>query len=279
MSTEPDAGRNVRYSQCFDNYGHFAGSKMAPGSLRRLQMLASPFSKFVLIGKETRAMAKAAHHPSTRLPDQDVVDAGCYIDFEGFAPNENAASPAPVLIGIYNREQSGDFVQVVFTKKYRWAAQDSGVSHEVVYDPDRKGFLATLMSSTRTGKPFVAYSEHELKVLSKILKRRQQTIVPRYKNVRSIAQRWLRERPESYEQLETHDLNSVADAMGITPPVQFPTGGMTARLRMVREHSNTKAGWKKAPKAVRKAWRELLLYNQSDVMTMHKMMQHMCEHQ
>ena len=221
-------------------------------------------------------MAKAAHHPSTRLPDQEIVDAGCYIDFEGFAPNEHAASPPPVLIGIYNREQSGNFVQAVFTKEYRWAAQDAGVAHEVAYVPDRKAFLATLMSSTRTGKPFVAYSEHELKVLSKILKRRQPTIVPRYKNVRSIAKRWMRERSESYEQPETHDLNSVAAALGITPALQFPKGGMTARLRLVREHSGTNKRWKEAPKDARKAWEELLLYNKSDVMTMHKIMQHMC---
>jgi|TARA_B100001964_G_scaffold231115_1_gene285384 hypothetical protein len=221
-------------------------------------------------------MPEAAQHPASRLPDQDMVDAGCYIDFEGFAPNEYAASPPPVLIGIYNREQSGDFVQVVFTKRYRWAAQYSEVSHEVVYEPDRKGFLATLMSSTRRGKPFFAYSEHELKVLSKILESRQQTLVPRYKNVRSIAKRWLRQRSESYEKPETNDLNSVAAAMGITPPVQFPTGGMTARLRMVSEHSPTRAGWEGAPKAVRQAWKELLLYNQSDVMTIHQIMQHMC---
>ena len=175
--------------------------------------------------------------------------------------------------------QSEEFVQVVFNKQYRWAVQDSGVSHEVVYEPDRKGFLTTLMSSTRTARPFFAYSEHDLEVLSKILKRRRQTIVPRYKNVRSIAKRWLSERSESNQQPAKNDLNAVVEAMGITPPVQFATGGMTARLRMVREHSNTKSGWKKAPKAVRKAWRELLLYNQSDVMTMHKIMQHMCMQQ
>lgn len=224
-------------------------------------------------------MAKAAHHPPTGLPERAFIDAGCYIDFEGFAPNEHAASPPPVLIGIYNRKQSGNFMQVVFTNEYRWAAEAPGVAHAVAYEPDRKGFLATLMSSTRTRRPFFAYSEHELKVLSKILKRNQTTIVPRYKNVRSIAKRWLNERSAIYEQLETHDLNSVAAAMGITPALQFPKGGMTARLRMVRDHSGTKGGWKEAPKQVRNAWKEVLLYNQSDVMTMHKIMQHMCEHE
>ncbi len=222
-------------------------------------------------------MAKAAHHPPTSLPERSVIDAGCYIDFEGFAPNEHAASPPPILIGIYNREENGNFVQVVFNTDYRWAAEAPGVCQAVVYEPDRKGFLATLMSSTRTRRPFFAYSEHELTVLSKILNRRRTDIVPRYKNVRSIAKRWLNERSAIYEQPETHDFNSVAAALGITPSLQLPKGGMTARLRMVREHSGTKAGWKKAPNATREAWKELLLYNQSDVMTMHKIMQHMCD--
>lgn len=224
-------------------------------------------------------MAKAAHHPPTRLPERAVIDAGCYIDFEGFAPNEHSASPPPVLIGIYNREQGGDFVQVVFNEQYRRAAEDAGVSHEVVYERDREDFLSTLMSSTRRNRPFFAYSEHELTVLSKILNRRPTDIVRRYKNVRSIAKRWLNERTTIYEQPKTHDFNSVAAALGITPPLQFPKGGMTARLRMVREHSGTKSGWKKAPRATRKAWKELLLYNRSDVMTMHEIMQHMCEHE
>ena len=224
-------------------------------------------------------MAKASHHPPTRLPEQSVIDAGCYIDFEGFAPNEHSASPPPVLIGIYNREQGGDFVQVVFNEQYRRAAEDAGVSHEVVYERDREDFLSTLMSSTRRNRPFFAYSEHELTVLSKILNRRPTAIVPRYKNVRSIARRWLNERTAIYEQPETHDFNSVAAALGITPSLQLPNGGMTARLRMVREHSGTKRGWKAAPKATRKAWKELLLYNRSDVMTLHEIMQHMCEHE
>ena len=184
----------------------------------------------------------------------------------------------PILIGIDNREESGNFVQVVFNEDYRWAAEDAGVSHEVVYERDREDFLSTLMSSTRRNRPFFAYSEHELTVLSKILNRRPTAIVPRYKNVRSIARRWLNERSATYEQPETHDFNSVAAALGITPSFQLPKGGMTARLRIVREHSGTKSGWKAAPKAARKAWKELLLYNQSDVMTMHKIMQHMCEH-
>jgi len=169
-------------------------------------------------------------------------------------------------------------MQVVFTNEYRWAAEAPGVAHAVAYEPDRKGFLATLMSSTRTRRPFFAYSEHELKVLSKILKRSQPTIVPRYKNVRSIAKRWLNERSAIHGQLENHDLNSVAAAMDITPPLQFPKGGMTARLRMVRKHSSTKKGWNNAPTAVHTAWKELLFYNESDVMTMYKIMQLMCEH-
>ncbi len=228
---------------------------------------------------ERPEMAKATQHPPTSLPHQETVDAGCYIDFEGFAPNKKSTSPPPVLMGIYNREENGNFVQVVFNKDYRWAAQDSGVPHEVIYKPDRKAFLATLMSSTRTKRPFFAYSEHELTVLSKILNRRPTDIVPRYKNVRSIAKRWLNERSAIYEQPETHDFNSVAAALGITPSLQLPKGGMTARLRMVREYSGTKAGWKNAPNATREAWKELLLYNQSDVMTMHKIMQHMCDHE
>ena len=194
-------------------------------------------------------------------------------------PNVSICKAKPILIGIDNREESGNFVQVVFNEDYRWAAEDAGVSHEVVYERDRKQFLATLMSSTRRNRPFFAYSEHELTVLSKILKRRPTDIVRRYKNVRSIAKRWLNERTAIYEQPKTHDFNSVADALGITPPLQFPKGGMTARLRMVREHSGTKSGWKKAPRATRKAWKELLLYNRSDVMTMHEIMQHMCEHE
>ncbi len=223
-------------------------------------------------------MAKAAHHPPTSLPERSVIDAGCYIDFEGFAPNEHAASPPPILIGIYNREENGNFVQVVFNKEYRWAAEEAGVPHEVVYEPDRKAFLTRLMRSTRTTRPFFAYSEHELRVLSKTLNRRQQSIVRRYKNVRSIGRRWLGKHSDNYERPKTHDLNSVAAAMGFTPPLQFPKGGMTARLRMVREHSSTKKGWNDAPKAVHKAWKELLFYNESDVMTMYKIMRLMCEH-
>ena len=225
-------------------------------------------------------MPKPERHPPSKLPSQNVISSGCYVDFEGFAPRKDekgrsGAKRPPTLIGIWNMEQKKEFVQVVFNAKYRWAALTSDVQHEVLYKPDRKVFLTALLGSSRKRKPIFAFSEHELNVISETIGREPQTIISRYKNVRSIAKRWLRERSSDYSQPDTHDLISVAKAVGLNPPVQFRKGEMTERLRLVGEYSSTKSGWQRAPKRIREAWRELLRYNQSDVMTMHELMQYM----
>ena len=216
----------------------------------------------------------AVLHPPNKLPAASRVAAGCYIDFEGFAANEHSASPPPVLVGLYRKNEEGtfQFQQVVFTKEYRWAAEAAGVEHEVLYCPDRLGFMKDLCDSLRGSKPLFAYSEYELRVIERQVGHR---ITKRYRNVRSIARRWLNQPDRGYPKPADNSLRSVAQVMGIPLEKKLERGGVTARLRAVREYSASRIRWESAPQKVKRQWREILMHNHWDVLATYQVMVHM----
>ena len=208
------------------------------------------------------------------MPSCEQVNDGCYIDFEGFGPNEHGGSPPPALIGIYNRDGGGKFEQVVFTRAYRWAAEDpgEGYEHEVRYDNGREAYLKKLVKSIRKNKPLFAFSEYEMNVINRIL---GYNITQRYKNVRKIAACWLDNQGDGFPSPESNKFEDLSAAIGVSLDYTFEKGGLTDRLREVRVYSNTARNWKAAPEAVREKWREVLRYNRSDVMGIHAMMKKM----
>jgi hypothetical protein len=209
--------------------------------------------------------------PSSELPSRRQILNGFYIDFEGFARSEHRASPPPVLIGVY---RDGHFRQVVFTRAYRWAAEDPGVEHDVSFCENRDAFLKELVGSVRIKRPLFAFSEHELRVIKGHL---GYGITKRYRNVRSIAKRWLNQRVDRYPSPEAFALRDIVRSMGITLECRLPEGGVTSRLRAVREHGSSKRRWAAAPERVRRKWRQVLTHNRSDVLGIRDMMLRMRE--
>ena len=202
-----------------------------------------------------------AKSKSKRLPTIQKIDAGCYIDFEGFAPNEHAASPPPVLVGIF---RDGLFKQVVFTQAYRWAAKDPGVEHLVEYCGDRGSFLKELADSTSGSKPLFAFSEHERTVIKKEI---VHDIEKRFSDVRAIAKRFFNKYPDAFKEpqaINEHSLKNVAAKVGLSLAQKLEKGGMTCRLREVREYSKSAKKWAAAPDSVRRSWREVLEHNRVD---------------
>lgn len=198
------------------------------------------------------------------LPNQERILAGCYIDFEGFAPNEHRATPPPVLIGIY---REGEFKQVVFTKAYRWAASDSEFDN-VQYESDRKQYLKELADSTSRGKPLFAYSEHEKNVIEHQIGHQ---ITMRYRNVRKIAKRYFNRYPDHFPEARSitkNSLSSVAQVLGLKLKHKLPLGGVTKRLKNVSEFSQSQKKWAAAPEGIKQEWREVLLHNREDAMCM-----------
>jgi hypothetical protein len=199
---------------------------------------------------------------SNKLPAKSKILAGCYIDFEGFAGNEYQMSPPPVLIGIY---RDGEFKQVVFTEKYRWAAKQAGVDHEVSFHADRTTLLKELAASVSASKPLFGYTEHELAVIEKLLGHK---ITKRYRNARAIASRWFNKHGDLYQKPKTFALVDVAMSLGVTLDAKLPKGGVTSRLRSVGNYSSSKRKWESAPPSVRREWQEVLEHNRFDVMSM-----------
>jgi hypothetical protein len=200
----------------------------------------------------------------------EIVRNGCYIDFEGFAGHKNRRLRPPILLGIYNRDGNQHFRQVVFNKDFRWAAEAPGDEQSIDFCNDRDAFLKHLMKkSIRKKKPLFAFTEHELKVINKHL---QQNIVRRFRNVRSITQRWFNSRGDGSITPPSWDLAEAAKTTGITLSSKLAIGGVTSRFREVREYSCSKRKWATAPRAIRKKWREILKHNKSDVMSIYEMM-------
>ena len=85
-------------------------------------------------------------------------------------------------------------------------------------------------------KPLFAFSEHELKVIEK---RVGHKITKRYRNVRTIAKRWLSKRKGDHPQPKALCLRDIASAMGIDLESKLPEGGVTKRLREVRDYSSS----------------------------------------
>lgn len=205
--------------------------------------------------------------PSKKLPSIAQINSGCFIDFEGFAGNEYQAYPPPVLVGVWNQNGGGKFRQYVFTEAYRWAAEDPGVDHEVVFVKARQQLLEALVDSTTVSRPLFAFSEHERTVIRNEL---GVSISKRYRNVRSISKAWYSRKQRGFAVPRSWALFDVAEGLGIVTRGKLGVGGVTKRLREVREFSKSRERWARAPNSVKRRWRELLEHNKSDVMLCHE---------
>lgn len=234
------------------------------------------------------------------IPRKDKIHKGSHIDFEGFGRNKYSAHPRPVLIGML---RGGFFKQVVFTQDYKWAAKDSGVEHDVEFFPNRNEFLLQILEETSPrNKPLFAYSVHEEKLLNKLLTKHVEDsngkakkfsnpeldrakariikkIGDRYRNVKRLAEAEINRRrsrssaalPDVPEEIP-NTLEGLAEALGISMQHKLPRGGVTSRLRQVKEYSKSQKAWEKAPKKVRKAWIEVLKHNKEDVCILPKIL-------
>lgn len=198
---------------------------------------------------------------NNNLPNNEMIDFGCYIDFEGFAGNEYQNSPPPILIGIF---QNGNFKQIVFTDEYRWAALDPGVKHSVEYIPNRSQFLSELVKTIRRKRPFFAYSDYEKNVITNQI---GYSIDERYRNVLSIFKRFRNKNPRTYDKPapnESETLIRTTKTLGITLPKKLGKNEVTGRFREVRNYSRSRVSWANAPREVRKKWAEILKHNRTD---------------
>jgi hypothetical protein len=198
---------------------------------------------------------------NNNLPRIDIIDAGCYIDFEGFAGNEHQKFPPPILLGVF---RGGNFRQIVFTEKYRWAALDPGVSHLVEYRPDRSEYLSELAKSTSLNKPLFAFSEYEKNIIEFQAKHK---ITKRYKNVLGISKKRFNKQPEAFPNRSSNKPNTLMEitkTLGVSVPEKLAKGGVTIRLRDVRDYSHSRKAWAKAPFGIKKKWCEVLEHNRSD---------------
>jgi hypothetical protein len=207
---------------------------------------------------------KKSHEKRSFLPSAEKIDRGIFIDVEGFAKNSHRLYQPPVLIGVLRRGKDGveTFEQVVFNEAYRYAAEDPGVAHRVRFEPDRVAYLRELLASSRRSAPLFAFSEHELDVLER------ETGVnpaPRYRNVRTIAKRWLRRHAPQDRVLRNASLFEIATAMGHPMPEKLPRGGVTAGLRKTATHAKSAKKWHAAPDDVRFSWQQVLEHNRADV--------------
>lgn len=196
-----------------------------------------------------------------KLPTGKQIDAGRYIDFEGFASNPYQKFPPPVLAGVL---KDGYFTQHVFTETFRWAAEDTDLDYEVIYEPNRKDFLIDLVANTTSQvKPLFAYTDYEKIVIEHHVGHK---ITKRYRNVRAIAQRCFNQVKERPKFPESYALRDFAESLGLRLPAKLKKGGVTDRLREVRAYSVSRAKWASAPSSVRRAWRQVLEHNKTDVM-------------
>lgn len=198
---------------------------------------------------------------NNNLPKRDIIDAGCYIDFEGFAGNKYQKFRPPILLGVF---RGGNFRQIVFTEKYRCAALDPGVSHLVEYCPDRAEYLSELAKSTSPNKPLFAFSEYEKDIIEFQAKHK---ITKRYRNVLGISKERFNKQPEAFPKRSSDNPNTLVEitkTLGISAPEKLAEGGVTSRLKDVRNYSYSRQKWAEAPAEIKKKWREVLEHNRSD---------------
>ena len=207
--------------------------------------------------------------PSSYVPTADKILAGCYIDFEGFGATDDQPPPKPILIGLLNHDGNGSFKQVVFTNNYKACADDAGVDHEVAFCDDRTTFLNEMVKTSSIAKPIFAYTEYEKNVIETQVGHR---ITRRYRNVRTIAKRWFNREECPYPKPASQALHDMMQAMGLPLQHKLPKGGVTDRLRAVRDYSSSKKKWDAAPSSVRRQWKEILQHNKSDVTSIFTMM-------
>ena len=258
--------------------------------------------------KKKTTRKKKPPYRDSRTPAREKVAKGHYIDFEGSA-NPNQKFPPPVLIGSFDGnlvlDFNGGFRQVVFTKDFRYAAEVAGVSHKVDYIPDRAGFIKSLVQQAGFSKPVFAFSEYEFNQLTHLVamqiewetlekidrvttvtkekkkqikedaeKMAKKKLERRYRNVKLIAERWCKKKiPKQLP--DDWTLHDVAQSMELDVTAKLPRGGVTSRLRLVKEYSGSKRRWQAAPAKVRKAWREVLQHNLADVKLIVEMMNRM----
>ena len=263
-----------------------------------------PKGTLVFSGMKKKKATQRRKPPSrdSRIPALGKIAKGNYIDFEGFA-NKHQKFPPPVLIGTFDASDGVDFPsgfrQFVFTEKFRYAGEDARADHLVEYLPDRDGFLEKLVEKSGFGNPVFAYSEYEFNQLThqlakqfekegteelasgsaeklELIKQRAEAraskqLGRRYRNVKLIAARWCRNNiPDDLP--GEWSLHELAQAMGLSVTKKLPRGGVTSRLRLVKEYSGSKRRWEGAPSKARKAWLEVLQHNLADVKLIFEMM-------
>jgi len=64
--------------------------------------------------------------------------------------------------------------------------------------------------------------------------------------------------------MNEHSLKNVAAKVGLSLTQKLEKGGMTRRLREVREYSQSAKKWAAAPDSARRSWREVLEHNRVD---------------
>lgn len=64
----------------------------------------------------------------------------------------------------------------------------------------------------------------------------------------------------------------ITKTLGVSIPEKLPKGGVTSRLRDVRDYSHTRQAWANAPAGIKKKWREVLEHNRSDCECLHEVL-------
>ena len=205
---------------------------------------------------------------SKALPSKRAIEQGFYIDFEGFRGKEeyySSRSQPPLLIGIYTPVDK-HFRQVVFTKAYRFAAENSSTKYPVTYEKDRIGFLKQLVSESRRNRPLFAFTQHEYRTINDLLGTK--SIEKRYRDVHKITKQYLKKQHPDIKRPFT--LLKVAKRLGLRTTDKVEDHSITRRLNKVSEYSCSGKKWKTAPKEIKVMWSEVLAHNKWDCEVMYK---------
>ncbi len=198
-------------------------------------------------------------YKSKTLPGKRAIEQGFYIDFECFKGKK------PVLIGIYT-PMDKHFRQVVFTKAYRFAAEDMSTKYPVTYEKDRIGFLKHLVSESRRNRPLFAFTKHEYKIINKLLGTK--SIEKRYRDVHKITKQYLKKQHADVKRPFT--LLKMARRLGLGTTNKVEDHSITKRLGKVSAYSCSRQKWNTAPKEIKAMWSEVLSHNKWDCEVMYK---------
>jgi hypothetical protein len=199
------------------------------------------------------------------LPNKKTIDAGIYIDFEGFAPNAWGKND-PSLIGIY-RPADDCFRQIVFSNGLQIASEDTDVGYPVIFNSDMKSVLKQLVSEARKNQPLFAFSEHEYDIIDDQIDIKR-SIVKRYRNVNLIAKKFFKENQP--DKPLPSSLLEVIVRLNLDTTDKVKDRSITDRIREVKKNCKSHKKWASAPKEKKKLWHEVLEHNKWDCEIMYK---------